>query len=175
MTTGELRTKAAGEIGSRADIFFESADLGGGWVSWNLKDGSRFNGFIEPLQVRRETPTTDGRPVARVRMLAEHRHSNLSNHVHGAVTLALMDISLFAACNQFGLMGMGPAVTLDLTAQFTGGGRVGEPLDALVELLRETRRLVFLRGLIVQGADDAHMVASFTGTIRKPGVKPPAA
>jgi hypothetical protein len=35
----------------------------------------------------------------------------------------------------------------------------------VVEVLRETGRLVFLRGLVVQDED---MVASFTATIRKP-------
>ena len=39
-----------------------------------------------------------------------------------------------------------------------------EPLDAEVDLLRETRRLIFMRGLVVQG--DAKS-AAFAGTVRK--------
>ena len=62
-------------------------------------------------------------------------------------------------------MTAGPAVTLDLNTHFIGGGRVGEPLEAQVELLRETGRLLFLRGLLVQGETT---VAEFSGTIRKP-------
>jgi len=58
-------------------------------------------------------------------------------------------------------------VTLDLSTQFVGAGRVGEPLDAVVELVRETGRLIFLRGLVVQGEGDSHIVLSFAGTIRK--------
>ena len=58
-------------------------------------------------------------------------------------------------------------MTLDLNTHFIGGGRVGEPLEAQVELLQETGRLLFLRGLVVQGDDDAR-VASFASTIRKP-------
>ena len=38
------------------------------------------------------------------------------------------------------------------------------PLDAEVELLRETRRLVFLRGMVLQGDN---RVAAFSATIRK--------
>ncbi|WP_052071805.1 PaaI family thioesterase [Sphingopyxis sp. MWB1] len=155
---------------------FSAELLGDGWVSWNLKDPSRFNALIEPLSVRLETPTPDGRPRARVRMVPERQHSNLGDNVHGAVSLALVDVALFAASHQFGSLDAGHSVTLDLSTQFVGAGRVGEPLDAVVELVRETGRLVFLRGLVVQGADDAHIVLSFAGTIRKGGgkAKPPS-
>ena len=146
---------------------FSAEELGDGWTSWNLKDASRFNAFIEPLSVRAEKPTGDGRPRARVRMLPERRHSNLGDNVHGAVTLALVDVALFAASHQFGSIDAGHSVTLDLSTQFVGAGRVGEPMDAVVELVRETGRLIFLRGLVVQGEGDAHIVLTFAGTIRK--------
>lgn len=146
---------------------FSNESVGEGWVSWNLKDPSRFNAFIEPLSVRLEHPTGDGRPRARVRMLPERQHSNLGDNVHGAVTLALVDVALFAASHQFGALDAGHSVTLDLSTQFVGAGRLGEPLDAVVELVRETGRLIFLRGLVVQGEGDAHIVLSFAGTIRK--------
>ncbi len=100
-------------------------------------------------------------------MLPERKHSNLGDNVHGAVTLALVDIALFAASHQFGSLNAGHSVTLDLSTQFVGAGRVGEPLDAVVELVRETGRLIFLRGLVVQGDGDSHIVLSFAGTIRK--------
>ena len=150
----------------RADHFSAEA-LEDGWISWNLKDKDRFNSFIEPLSVRSERPTEDGRPRARVRMLPERRHSNLGDNVHGAVTLALVDVGLFAASHQFGSLDAGHSVTLDLSTQFVGAGRVGEPLDAIVELVRETGRLIFLRGLVVQGEGDSHIVLTFAGTIRK--------
>ncbi|HEX2811460.1 MAG TPA: PaaI family thioesterase [Sphingopyxis sp.] len=146
---------------------FSAEELTDGWISWNLKDKDRFNAFIEPLSVRSENPTGDGRPCARVRMLPERRHSNLGDNVHGAVSLALVDVALFAASHQFGSLEAGHSVTLDLSTQFVGAGRVGEPLDAIVELVRETGRLIFLRGLVVQGEGDEHIVLTFAGTIRK--------
>ena len=150
----------------RADHFSAEA-LEGGWIGWNLKDASRINAFIEPLSVRLESPTEDGRPRARVRMLPTRKHSNLGDNGHGAVTLALVDIALFAASHQFGSLEAGHSVTLDLSTQFVGGGRLDEPLDAVVEQVRETGRLIFLRGLVVQGPGDEHIVLSFAGTIRK--------
>ena len=146
---------------------FSAEALEDGWLSWNLRDPSRFNSFIEPLSVRAEPPASDGRPCARVRMLPTRKHSNLGDNVHGAVTLALVDIALFAASHQFGSLNAGHSVTLDLSTQFVGAGRLDEPLDAVVELVRETGRLIFLRGLVVQGEGDEHIVLSFAGTIRK--------
>ncbi len=130
-----------------------------GWQSWTLSDPTRFNAVLGKMLVRRDCER------ARVRMFPEHRHTNLSDNVHGGVTLAFIDIALFAGSRIFGLIEAGAAVTLDLSVQFIGAGKARAPLDAEVELLRETRRLLFLRGLVTQGDEK---VAAFAGTIRKP-------
>jgi len=130
-----------------------------GWMKWGFKDSTRYNAFLGEMMVR----VDDG--VARVRMTPERQHSNLANVVHGGAMLGFIDVSLFAAARSFNLISAGTAVTLDLNTHFIGGGRIGEPLEARIELLRETGRLLFLRGLVVQG--DA-VVAEFSGTIRKP-------
>lgn len=130
-----------------------------GWKRWQLGDPARYNAFLEPLHVRVE------QDIARVRMMPRHDHSNMRDQVHGGALLGFMDVALFAAARGFGVLEAGGAVTLDLSAQFIGGGRIGHPLEARVELLRETGRLMFLRGLIVQ--DDGPTIASFTGTLRK--------
>ncbi len=129
-----------------------------GWYGWKLRDETRYNGFLGRLLVRREVGK------ARVRMFPERVHTNLQDAIHGGTTLGFIDISLFAASRMFGLIEAGTAVTLDLSTQFIGTGRMGQPLDAEVELLRETRRLIFMRGLVVQGDVT---VAAFAGTIRK--------
>ena len=160
-------TRGIENMSDRAQAFFHDQPLGDGWIAWNLKDKARFNALIEPLTVRQEPMTPDGRPVARTRMIPTRQHSNLSDNVHGAITLSLIDLALFASCHQFGVLNVGPAVTLDLATQFIGAGRLGEPLDAVTELVRETGRLVFLRGMVMQGVDDRHIVATYSGTLRK--------
>lgn len=167
----------AGQINKTADEtataesgtaeFFEHRDMGDGWTSWNLRDDTRFNNFIQPLMVRVEEPTSDGRPRARVRMMTQRKHSNLGDNVHGGVILSLMDVALFGSMRALGSIDGAQSVTLDLSSQFVGAGRVGEHMDAIVELVRETGRLIFLRGLVVQGSADEHIVASFSGTVRK--------
>ena len=140
-----------------AFLFGEDPDHPG-WHSWKLRDETRYNGFLGALLVRR-----DG-DHARVRMTPEHKHSNLSGAVHGGTTLGFIDTALFAASRMFGLIEAGTAVTLDLSVQFMGAGQTGVTMEAEVELLRETRRLLFLRGLVTQGEEK---IAAFSGTIRK--------
>lgn len=138
-----------------------------GWTLWAFRDPTRFNAFLGEVIVRLDEDAA--RPLARVRMTPERQHSNFGDNVHGGALLGFIDVALFAAIRSFGLIEAGPAVTLDLNTHFIGGGRVGEWLEARVELLRETRRLLFVRGLLVQGEEGAHVVAEFSGTVRKPG------
>lgn len=129
-----------------------------GWYGWQLKDVSRYNAFLGKLIVRREGD------LARVRMFPARVHTNLQDSIHGGTTMGFADVALFAAARMLGLIEAGSAVTLEMTFQFLGTGGADVPLDAEVELLRETRRMIFMRGLIVQGAN---RLAAFSGTIRK--------
>lgn len=139
-----------------------------GWYSWNLSDETRFNAQVMGrLLVRRE-----GENVARLRMFTTRKHTNLSDNIHGAVTLGLIDISLFAAFRSLSGGDGAGSVTLELSSQFIGAGRAGLPLDAVVEIMRETGRMVFLRGTVVQGEADENLIASFTGIVRKPAPRP---
>lgn len=137
-----------------------------GWKTWELADKTRFNSLFGPFLLKVE----DG--VARVRMTPAHIHSNLSGRMHGGALLGFVDIALFAASRGFGLIEAGTSVTVDLSTQFMGGARVGEPVEARVELLQQTRRLLFLRGLVVQEKPDNQTgvdnIVSFAATIRKP-------
>ena len=145
-------------------IYHESPDHPG-WMTWELNDPTRFNSLFGPFLLKVEGQ------MARVRMQPAHVHTNLSGRIHGGALLGFIDIALFAASRGFGLIEAGTAVTLDLSTQFIGAGSAESPLEAQVELLKETGRLLFLRGLIVQ-ADSDERIAAFAGTIRKPSPKP---
>lgn len=126
-----------------------------------MTDATRYNGTVLGKMLVR----SEDSGKARLRMFPEHRHSNLTNAVHGGVTLGFVDVAMFGASRMFGLIDAGTAVTLDLSVQFIGAGVIGVPLDAEVELLKETGRLLFMRGLVLQGEN---RIAAFSGTIRKP-------
>ena len=132
-----------------------------GWYTWQLKDNTRFNSWMFPKLLVRAEP--DGK--ARLRMFPGHRHTNLGNNIHGGAVMSLVDIALFACSRQLGIIEAGTAVTLDLNVQFIGAGKPDVPCDAVTEVLKETRRLVFLRGIVEQ---DENLIAAYSGTIRKP-------
>src|SRR3546814_7730282 len=93
---------------------------------WELSDPTRFNSLLGPFLLRMEGE------VACVRMMPRHEHSNLQDNLHGGALLAFIDIALFAASRGFGVIEAGTAVTLDLSVQFIGAGKVNEPLEAQV-------------------------------------------
>ena len=148
-----------------AEFIHEPAPGHPGWFTWTLDDDTRFNAVgLGPMIIRRE-----GARSARVRLLdLERRHSNMHGNVHGGVTLAFVDVAMFAT--MFSVLGaqVSGSLTLDLHNQFIGAGQIGEPLDVLCEVMRETGRLVFLRGSVEQGD---RLVSSFLGTLRKPSVR----
>jgi acyl-coenzyme A thioesterase PaaI-like protein len=132
-----------------------------GFHTWDLKQPGLYNDLLGPLYIRK---LNSG--FAQMRMVPGRRHSNLDNVVHGGTLLGFIDIALFAGAHQYGVDIAGRSSTIELQTHFIGGGIVGEALDCDVELLRETKRLVFLRGTVHQHSG-AHLVASFSGMIRK--------
>jgi acyl-coenzyme A thioesterase PaaI-like protein len=131
-----------------------------GWWSWEVPGEERYNATLGNLLVRGEGP---GR--ARCRMFPERLQSNLGNVVHGGAVLTFIDMALFAGGHWAGV-DIARSVTLDLSTQFMAPAKLGLPLDTSVELLRETRRLAFMRGLVEQ---EGIIVAAWSGTIRKGG------
>ena len=110
-------------------------------------------------------PAGDGK--GRCRIFPDERHTNLGGVLHGGAILTFIDMAFFAGGRVAGAK-TARAVTLDCAVQFISPGQPGLPLDAEVELLRETGRLAFFRGLVVQ---EGATVASFTGTLRKSSPK----
>jgi len=129
-----------------------------GWWTWDLPDDARFHSVICKLLVRE-----DGAGLAVCRMFPEARHSNLGDMVHGGALLTFIDMAFFAGGRLAGA-NVVRAVTLDCSVRFLSPGRIGVPLDAQVELLRETKRLAFFAGRVVQGEE---LVAAFSGALRK--------
>ena len=135
-------------------------------MRWRLTDSDRFNEAVLGKQIVR----LEGQNSARLRLIPrDPLHTNSGGRVHGAITLALIDVSLFSTLYLLRGLDAGRSVTLGLSTQFIGKGDASRPLDAVVELLRETGRLAFLRGLVLQDED---IIASFEGTVRKPSPLP---
>ncbi|MEL7188851.1 MAG: PaaI family thioesterase [Pseudomonadota bacterium] len=142
----------------------EDADGEDGWRNWNLIDRTRYNtAVLGDMRVRKEGN------FCRLRMFPQLHHTNLGDNVHGAVTLGLIDIALFATMHMCGTGDAGPSVTVELSTQFVDAGDPDVPLDALSEIVRETGRMLFVRGQVVQGE---RIVASYSGIVRKMKAQP---
>jgi uncharacterized protein (TIGR00369 family) len=129
-----------------------------GWFTWDISGPARFNNAIGKLLVRRGE---DGRGWCR--MFPEQAHSNLGEKVHGGALMTFVDMALYAAGAMAGA-NVAQAVTLDCSVQFLSPGELGKPLDAELELLSETGRLVFVRGRVLQGE---RLVATYSACLRK--------
>jgi uncharacterized protein (TIGR00369 family) len=142
-----------------SDIFrFEADPDDPQWAVWELIEHGRFNSFLGALRVRRK----DEKAV--VRMMPSHQHTNFPGDVHGGLMMGFIDCALFAAA--FTLTGEASvnSVTLECSTQFLSPGRADVPLDAVIEVLRETRGFIFQRGVLEQ---DGVTVASFSAILRK--------
>lgn len=149
--------------GASPNFIYEPHPEHPGWHSWRLRDDTLFNAQVMGEMLVR---TESGK--CRLRMFPARKHQNLLGMIHGAVTLGLIDISMFAALRTLSSGDAGGSVTLELSTQFIGAGQPDRPLDAVVEILRETRRLLFVRGEVIQGDN---LVAGFTGIVRKASEK----
>ncbi len=136
-----------------------------GWMIWGPRGDARFNTLYFPVRVLEEAP---GR--ARVRIVPQRLLTSITGKMHGGATAGFIDIALFAGARGCGISESGFAVTIDMSIQFLAPGEAGQNLDAVVELVRETGRMAFVRGIVEQ---DFGPVATFMATIRKvnPGRK----
>lgn len=130
-------------------------------MRWTLREDDRYNSTLGPMSVMGRD---DGTVV--VRTTPGRLQGNLSDNVHGGAILTQVDIAMFVCARLNGSLRQGPGVTLDLNTHFVGAGRIGLPMDAEVEIIKETGRMLFLRGLVKQ---HGMTICAFTGTIRKMG------
>ena len=129
-----------------------------GWLSYGDFTPGSFAAATGKLLFR-----ADGQGRGICRMQVEERHLNLGGSIHGGAVMSFIDMALFAAGRCAGVS-EGHYVTLDLTTHFIARGRAGLPLEAHVELVRQTRSLAFLQGVVRQ---DGQPCYSFTGTLKR--------
>jgi acyl-coenzyme A thioesterase PaaI-like protein len=140
------------------DVLLRDSPEHPGWHEWRVP-GAFNREVIGTLLVREEA---DG--LARTRIFPAPHMGNVHGMIHGGIITALADATLFAGPGLLTGQDLGASVTVELSVQFIGAGSMDAPLDGLVSILRETGRMLFLQGKIVQG-DNA--VAGFSGIIRK--------
>ena len=129
-----------------------------GWHEWRVP-GAFNREVIGRLLVRDE-----GGGTVRTRIFPAPLMGNVHGAIHGGIVSAFADASLFAGPGILTGQDLARSVTVELSVQFAGVGSMTDPLDGLVSIVRETGRMIFVQGRIVQGDN---VVAGFSGIIRK--------
>ncbi len=126
-----------------------------GWSIWKVTDA--FEDLIGEYYVRRDD---DG--AVRTATRCERRHLNGAGFMHGGAIMTFADHSLFMIAHE--ALGDDRGVTATFTAEFVGAVSPGDLLECTGEVIRAGRSMIFLRGLIVTGAEP---VMSFSGVIKR--------
>lgn len=130
-----------------------------GWRTWAGPDGDPFETYIGPLCYKVEE---DGR--VRCAFEPQQHHLNGGGFLHGGALMSFADFSLFAiAANA--IKGAS-SVTLTMNSEFIGAGKLGAWVEAEGEVLKETRALVFVRGVLKQ---EGKVIFAYSGTLKKIG------
>ena len=128
-----------------------------GWTRWRRDPDGRFASLLGDFFFRQGP---DG--SVECKMETDRRHSNGLGYIHGGFIMSFIDMAMFAFI--FRQLENHAAVTLSCATDFLSAGIVGKPIEATGEILKETGKMLFVRGLVKQ---DGVNVASFTGTMRK--------
>ena len=128
-----------------------------GWHRWHRDPDGRFAALLGDFYFR-QTPGD----TVECRMATDRRHSNGLGYLHGGFLMSFIDMAMFAFI--FRQLENYGAVTLSCATDFLTAGVVGVPIEASGEILKETGKMLFVRGLLTQNGAN---VASFTGTMRK--------
>lgn len=127
-----------------------------GWTTWS-NGADPFETLVGPFCFR---IGEDGR--ARCAFEPKPHHLNGGGTIHGGLLMSFADFSLFAIAHH--VLSGAHAVTLTCNSEFISAGNLDGFVEAQGDVLRVTRSLVFVRGLVTQR--DRTLLA-FSGTLKK--------
>jgi uncharacterized protein (TIGR00369 family) len=128
-----------------------------GWTRWRRDPDGRFASMLGDFYFRQAEDKS-----VHCKMETDRKHSNGLGYIHGGFIMSFIDMAMFAFI--YRQLENHAAVTLSCATDFLSAGIVGKPIEASGEILKETGKMLFVRGLVTQ---DGVNVASFTGTMRK--------
>ena len=126
-----------------------------GWNTWG-HGADPYETAIGPFCFKEEGDR------ARSAFQPRREHLNGGGKIHGGALMSFADFSLFSIAHK-ALKGA-HAVTLTCNCEFLSAGDLSAVIEAEGEMLRETRSLIFVRGLITQAS---RPLLAFSGTLKK--------
>ncbi|CAA0091980.1 Uncharacterised protein [Zhongshania aliphaticivorans] len=129
------------------------------WMAMPMPPGDSFDARLDPFQLRK---VANGK--AEALFDTNTGCQNAQNGFHGGYLAVRAEQVIYLPLFVNRSVAFGRVVTIDLTLQYVAGGTIGLPLLAEVELIHETGRMGFTRGVLKQ---DDRVLTSFTATLRK--------
>lgn len=133
----------------------EAAGPFAGWLTWG-NGADPFETAVGPFYFR-----VDG-AKARCAFQPRRDHLNGGGAIHGGLLMSFADFALFAIAHA--ALGSAKAVTLTCNSEFVSAGELSALVEAEGEVLRETRTLIFVRGIVTQSS---RPLLAFSGTLKK--------
>jgi uncharacterized protein (TIGR00369 family) len=109
-------------------------------AGWDLVERTGFGDLAGPLWRKGE---------AVFGFLAEQKHLNFNNVVHGGMMVTLADQAMGMTALRSN--GGRPHATIEINVQFVGAVRLGEFAEAHCEVVRMTRSIIFMRATLLVG------------------------
>ena len=139
----------------------ESAAFPEGWEAFT---DPGFIAHVGPVYHR----TVDGRKEFAFR--TDARHGNLVGIVHGGMLLTFADRALSIVVRD--AIEGAPAVTIEMSSQFVGAAQIGDLIETVPEIVRQTSSLVFVRGTLTSRGRSLAAVTGIWKVLKeKPGSK----
>ena len=114
-------------------------------AGWKRLQPDGYPALIGPFWYKRDA---DGRGF-RYAFPAEARHLNMGGVVHGGMLMSFADDTL--GMTVWEAAGRKPCTTVQMSTQFVSPVKLGEFVEGRAEVLRTTRSVVFVRGLVTVG------------------------
>ena len=137
-----------------------------GWMKWEQNDSHKGR-FVQ--SALNPTIWRDEGAQVRAKMASGIEYTNNGGMLHGGFLMSFADMALFAIA--YKALVTTYAVTVTCNFEFLGAGEPGVDVEAVGEVIHETRKTIFVRGVIYQGD---RPVLNFSGTLRKIGMRVPA-
>lgn len=152
-----MSADGAGNEGYGKPIVLEEGPFAG-WSTWS-RGIDPYETLLGPYCFKIE----DGR--ARCAFEPKPHHCNGGGFIHGGALMSFADFSLFSIAHK-ALAGGVKAVTLSCNCEFISAGDLDGWIEAQGDVLRATRSVVFVRGVVTQRA---RTVLAFSGVLKKIG------
>ena len=127
-----------------------------GWTTWS-QGGDPYETAIGPFYFKTEA---DGRALCAFE--PKPHHLNGGGSIHGGCLMSFADFALFGIAHN--TLAGAHAVTLTFSSEFVGAGGLDGLVEARGEIIRDTRRVIFVRGIVTQAE---RPLLSFSGTLKK--------